>query len=474
LLCAGAAWEANGADWIEHIHYAWETYRGHDDEARLLVAGSFGATLEPGQSLTLVFSAEAAPDLDGAGALVREALRQKALLDAADGDHELPPFIRQLVLAADQFLVRREVRLPDGTRWPGWSVIAGYPWFGDWGRDTMIALPGLLVATGRAALAGEVLRTWSHFVSQGMLPNRFPDANDEPEYNTVDATLWFFQAIRAVYQATGDQALVADLYPVLADIVAWHRRGTRYAIQVAADGLLAAGEPDVQLTWMDVKYEDWVVTPRQGKAVEINALWYSALRTLAEFAADLGRPADADALVAEAERVRAAFGRFWNERAGYLYDVLDTPEGDDATLRPNQLFAASVAHSPLSDEQARAVVAACAGQLYTSYGMRSLAPDDPQYVGVYGGDLKSRDSAYHQGTAWGWLIGPFAGAVARVHGPERAREYLRPFADHLRDAGIGSISEIFNADAPFAPQGCPWQAWSVAEVLRCWRALDPA
>jgi predicted glycogen debranching enzyme len=474
LLCAGAAWNANGTDWIEQIHYGWEKYRGHDDEARLLVAGSFRATLQPGQSLTLVFSTEAAPDLNGAGALIRETLRQKALLDAADPALALPPFIRQLVLAADQFLVRREVALPDGTLWPGWSVIAGYPWFSDWGRDTMIALPGLLVATGRAALAGEVLRTWSSFVSQGMLPNRFPDANDEPEYNTVDATLWFFQAIRAVYHATHDLALVADLYPVLTDIVAWHRRGTRYSIKVAADGLLAAGEPDVQLTWMDAKYEGWVITPREGKAVEINALWYSALRTLAEFAADLHQPADADAFTAEAERVQLAFGRFWNAEQGYLYDVLDSPQGDDAALRPNQLFAVSVAHSPLGDEQARAVVAACATQLYTSYGLRSLAPDDPQYIGIYQGDLESRDSAYHQGTVWGWLIGPFVSAVARVYGPDQARAYLLPFADHLRDAGIGSISEIFNADPPFTPQGCPWQAWSVAEVLRCWRALDPA
>jgi predicted glycogen debranching enzyme len=471
LLCDAASWTTGGGDWIEQIHYAWETYRGHDDEARLLVSGSFAATLQAGQSLTLVFSTEANPDLDGASALRREQARQRQLLDSARLPAATPAFIQQLVYAADQFLVRRDVTLPSGQTWAGWSVIAGYPWFSDWGRDTMIALPGLLVATGRAALAADVLRTWSHFVSQGMLPNRFPDANDEPEYNTVDATLWFFQAIRSVYHATNDGTLIQDLYPVLLEIVRWHRQGTRYNIKITADGLLTAGEPAVQLTWMDAKYEGWVVTPREGKAVEINALWYSALRTLAEFARDLGLPHDVAAFTAEAERVQAAFVRFWNADQGYLYDVLDSPDGDDAALRPNQLFAVSVAHSPLSDAHARAVVDACARHLLTSYGLRSLAPGDPQYIGIYQGDLETRDSAYHQGTTWGWLIGPFVSAAQRVYGAERAREYLLPFADHLRDAGIGSISEIFNGDAPFTPQGCPWQAWSVAEVLRCWQDL---
>ncbi len=474
LLCAAASWTTNGGEWIEQIHYGWETYRGHDDEARLLVAGSFAATLQVGQSLTLVFSTEVDPALDGAAALTRERTRQQHLLASAKLPAATPEFIRQLVYAADQFLVRRDVLLPSGQTWAGWSVIAGYPWFSDWGRDTMIALPGLLVATGRAALAADVLRTWSHFVSAGMLPNRFPDADAAPEYNTVDATLWFFQAIRSVYHATNDGTLIQDLYPVLLEIVRWHRQGTRYNIKITADGLLTAGEPTVQLTWMDAKYEGWVVTPREGKAVEINALWYSALRTLAEFARDLGLPHDLAAFTAEADRVQAAFARFWNADKAYLYDVLDAPDGDDAALRPNQLFAVSVAHSPLSDVQARAVVDACARHLLTSYGLRSLAPGDPQYIGIYQGDLESRDSAYHQGTTWGWLIGPFVSAVQRVYGAERAREHLLPFADHLRDAGIGSISEIFNGAAPFTPQGCPWQAWSVAEVLRCWHDLGAA
>ena len=469
LLCNNATWTTNGSDWIEHIHYGWEKYRGHDDEARLLVAGSFLATLHPGETATLVFSTESDPDLNGAKALVREQIRQTALLHAANLPAATPPFIRQLVYAADQFLVRRDVVLPNGRVWRGWSVIAGYPWFSDWGRDTMIALPGLLVATGRASIAADVLRTWSHFVSEGMLPNRFPDVGAEPEYNTVDATLWFFQAIRAVYGATKNESLLRDVYPTLLELVAWHQRGTRYGIKVDSDGLLAAGEPDVQLTWMDAKYEDWVVTPRQGKAVEINALWYSALRTLAEFADVLGKPAEASGFDTEAQRVRGAFARFWCAERGYLYDVLDSPTGDDDSLRPNQLFAVSLAHSPLDDDHARAVVDTCARHLYTSYGLRSLAPSAEHYIGVYQGDLKSRDGAYHQGTTWGWLIGPFVSAVQRVYGAERARAYLLPFADHLHDAGIGSISEIFNGDAPFTPQGCPWQAWSVAEVLRCWR-----
>ncbi|HEY1014866.1 MAG TPA: amylo-alpha-1,6-glucosidase [Herpetosiphonaceae bacterium] len=467
LLADGAAWATDGENWLDGVYHRAEDERGYDAEERLLLAGCFRATLQPGASLTLVFSTEQAPDLDGAAALAREQERFRELLRQANLPASAPRWIVQLVLAADQFIVRRDVTLPDGTIAAGHSVIAGYPWFSDWGRDTMIALPGLLLATGRAGIAVSVLRTFSRFVSQGMLPNRFPDAGEAPEYNTVDATLWFFQAIRAVYRATGDQTLLADLCPVLEEIIDWHRRGTRYGIKVAADGLLAAGEPTVQLTWMDAKYQDWVVTPREGKAVEINALWHSALLTLAEFARELGRPG-ADELEAEAARVRSAFERFWNPERGYLFDVLDGPGGDDPALRPNQLFAVSVAHPPLEGERAAAVVQACARHLWASYGLRSLAPDDPQYLGDYGGDLKTRDGAYHQGTAWGWLIGPFAGAYARLHGAEAARAWLEPMADHLGDAGIGSISEIFDGDAPFAPRGCPWQAWSVAEVLRCW------
>ncbi len=311
-----------------------------------------------------------------------------------------------------------------------------------------------------------------------MLPNRFPEADETPEYNTVDATLWYFEAIRAYHAATGDDALLRDLFPVLQEVVEWHRRGTRYNIHVdPADGLLYAGEPGVQLTWMDAKVGDWVVTPRIGKPVEINALWYNTLCSMADLARRLGKPAGraADAYEALAEQARAGFARFWNKATGYCYDVIDGPDGHDPAgagdARPNQLLAVSLPHSPLAPEQQRAVVDVCARHLLTSHGLRSLASDDPAYVGHYGGDQRQRDAAYHQGTVWGWLIGPFVSAYLRVYGDhERARSFLQPLIHHLADHGLGSLSEIFDGDPPFTPRGCIAQAWSVAEALRAWQA----
>jgi len=318
-------------------------------------------------------------------------------------------------------------------------------------------------------VAARILRTFAHFVDQGMLPNRFPDEGETPEYNTADATLWYFEAISAYHAATGDDALLRDLFPVLQMIIDWHRRGTRYNVHGdPADGLLYAGEPGVQLTWMDAKVGDWVVTPRIGKSVEINALWYNGLCSTADFARRLGEPADR--YEALAEQTRAGFARFWNEVAGYCYDVIDGPGGDDLALRPNQLLAVSLPHSPLDTRQQRAVVDVCARHLLTSYGLRSLTPEDPAYVGHYGGDQHQRDASYHQGTVWGWLIGPFVSAYLRVYGDcERARFFLQPLIHHLADHGVGSISEIFDGDAPFTPRGCIAQAWSVAEVLRSWQ-----
>jgi predicted glycogen debranching enzyme len=302
-----------------------------------------------------------------------------------------------------------------------------------------------------------------------MLPNRFPNEGETPEYNTVDATLWYFEAIHAYHVATSDDALLRDLFPALQEIVEWHRRGTRHNIRLdPADGLLYAGEPGVQLTWMDAKVGNWVVTPRIGKPVEINALWYNTLCSMADFARRLNEPADH--YEALAEQARASFARYWNETDGYCYDVLDGPDGNDASLRPNQLFAVSLPHSPLDARQQRAVVDVCARHLLTSHGLRSLAPDDPAYVGRYGGDQRQRDAAYHQGTVWGWLIGPFISAYLRAYGDrERARSFLRPLIHHLADHGVGSLSEIFDGDPPFTPRGCIAQAWSVAEVLRAWQ-----
>jgi predicted glycogen debranching enzyme len=459
--------------WYANFALERERERGLDWRDDHLHAATVRATLEPGQTLTLVASTEAAPGPDAAAAWRRRRAHEAAVLErfgAAAGD--APAWIAQLALAADQFVVRRPLADdPDGL-----TVIAGYHWFGDWGRDTMIALPGLALATGRPEVAARILRTFARFVDRGMLPNRFPDGGEAPEYNTVDASLWYFEAVRACHAATGDDRLVRDLFPVLEEMVRWHVDGTRHGIRVdPADGLLAAGEPGVQLTWMDAKVGDWVVTPRHGKPVEINALWYNALVTLAGFAERLGAPATRWA--AMAARVRASFDRFWNPERGCCFDVLDGPGGGpDPALRPNQLLAVSLPASALSPARQRAVVEACARHLLTSYGLRSLGPDDPAYRGRYAGDALARDGAYHQGTVWAWLLGPFALAHHRVHGDrEAARAFLAPLAHHLADYGVGSIAEVFDGDPPFAPGGCVAQAWSVAETLRAWRALaDPA
>ncbi|MFP4345674.1 MAG: amylo-alpha-1,6-glucosidase [Anaerolineales bacterium] len=453
--------------WYRDFYLSVEDYRGLDKIEDHLYVGDFVTTLAPGESVTLVASVNARPSLDGVAAYEARRAYERGLLEQADLQ-AAPPEVQHLILAADQFIVRREI--PDEPE--GRSVIAGYHWFGDWGRDTMIALPGLTLTTGQEEVARRILRTFARYVDQGMLPNNFPEVGEIPGYNTVDATLWYFEALRAYLEATGDEALLRELFPVLQEVVRRHREGTRYRIHVdPEDGLLYAGEPGVQLTWMDAKVDEWVVTPRTGKPVEINALWYNALRCMADFAERLGEPPAT--YVEAAERVRESFGRFWNEAMGYCCDVLEGPMGDDASLRPNQIFAVSLPHSPLDEEQQRAVVAACARALLTSHGLRSLAPDEPEYIGHYGGDRETRDAAYHQGTVWSWLIGPFVQAHLRVYGDrEAARSFLVPLFRHLADHGIGSISEIFDGDAPFEPRGCIAQAWSVAEVLRAWHALQ--
>lgn len=305
-----------------------------------------------------------------------------------------------------------------------------------------------------------------------MLPNRFPDAGETPEYNTVDATLWYFQAIQQYYQVTQDDDLLVELFPILATIIDWHCRGTRYNIHLdPSDGLLYAGGDGLQLTWMDAKVGDWVITPRTGKPIEVNALWYNALRTMASFARRLGKPHQEYEAIAD--RTLARFARFWNPEVGYCYDVLDTPQGNDAALRPNQIFAVSLPESPLTPVQQRSVVDVCGQTLLTSYGLRSLAPTHPDYAGHYGGDPRQRDSVYHQGTVWGWLLGPFVLAHLRVYNnPALARQFLEPMANHLFDHGMGSLSEIFDGDPPMTPRGCIAQAWTVAEVLRAWVATE--
>ncbi len=457
-------------EWYEDFYLSLEDYRGQADvQEDHLYGAKIYAHLQPGESFTVVASTEAAPNLDGDTAYAERWEYEASLGQRYAQVHPSPPeaHIAQLVLAADQFVVKR----PTQRDADGRSIIAGYHWFGDWGRDTMIALPGLTLTTGRPEIAASILRTYAQFIDQGMIPNRFPDAGEWPEYNTVDATLWYIEAIRAYYEATADTALIRELFPTLKDIVKWYRRGTRYNISMDEnDGLIYAGEAGVQLTWMDAKVDNWVVTHRIGKPVEINALWYNALQAMAGFADLLGEPIEA--YRALAAQTQAGFGRFWQAEMGYCYDVLDGPDGHDGRLRPNQLLAISLTHSPLTPEQQRSALDACARHLLTAHGLRSLSPDDPEYIGEYGGDRYKRDGTYHQGTIWSWLVGPFVEAHFRVYGDQKqASSYLRPFIHHLVDHGIGTVSEIFDGDPPFTPRGCIAQAWSVAELLRVWHLI---
>jgi predicted glycogen debranching enzyme len=446
------------AAWYRNFEYTIEQERGLDFREDLF------------HPMTVVFDLNACPrpaviastDVGTAGEADRYRQAEIARRSAVNATFE-EPFAQMLAQAADQFVVRR------GT---GTTVIAGYHWFSDWGRDTMIALPGLTLATGRYDDARGMLLAFAGSVDRGMLPNRFADAGDTPEYNTVDATLWFFEAVRAFGAHTEDYAFIRTrLYPVLADIIAWHERGTRYGIRLDGDGLLLAGEPGVQLTWMDAKVGDWVVTPRNGKPVEIQALWYNALRTMEDLGQRFGDEAKAAHWKELADAARSRFSElFWCESAGCLYDVV-SGDGRDASIRPNQVLAVSLFHSMLSSEHAKRVVAAVEKNLLTPYGLRSLAPSDGQYRGRYEGDPHMRDSAYHQGTVWPWLMGPFVTAYLKVNRRSaKARRQGGQWLSQLRrlmlDEGVGQIPEVFDGDAPHRAGGCLAQAWSVAELLR--------
>ena len=474
-------------DWIENFDLPVERERGLPDRDAHLCVGHALLRLRPGRWVGIAASLHDNASADLNAALQRFFDREHALLDRARKSLQIPPtpplskgggeaggisappdWIEQLALAADSFLFARPLPdLPGGE-----SVIAGYPWFGDWGRDTMIALPGLTLATGRFDSARRILLTFARFVDQGMLPNVFPGAGETPDYNTVDAGLWYFEAWRAYLETSGDWAVLAEVFPVLAEMIGWHVRGTRYRIGMdAADGLIHAGEPGVQLTWMDAKVGDWVVTPRIGKPVEINALWYNALAVMAGFAERLGQPSVTYTELAAT--VRQGFQRFVRPDNAGLYDVLDGPTGDDPTTRPNQIFAVSLPHSPLSAETQQAVVRICGRELLTSYGLRSLAPDHPDYRPYYLGGVWERDGSYHQGPVWAWLLGHYALAEYRVTGDAAAAQArLQPVRDHLLDAGLGTVSEILDGAPPHIPRGAPAQAWSVACVLEAWQRLE--
>ena len=471
LLSADAECEAKH-EWYRDYFLPMERYRGLDDHEDHLLAATASLELVVDKSATFVLTTNARAELDGARGLTEHVERERELysqwhISDPQSAAVAPTWVRQLILAADQFVVKRSLpEEPDGR-----SIIAGYHWFGDWGRDTMIALPGLTLTTGRPEIAKKTLAAFARYVDSGMLPNNFPDAGGRPEYNTADAALWYFEAVRQYFEATKDAETIVKLYPTLAQIINAYLKGTRYQIHVdEADGLLYAGEDGVQLTWMDAKVGDWVVTPRIGKPVEVNALWYNALKTIAKLAPIAEKSAEPFQRIAA--MVQKGFSKFWNPATGCCYDVTGDPRlGNDGCLRPNQIFVVSLPESPLSAEQQKAVVDVCARRLLTPYGLRSLAQEERGYQGHYGGGPRERDAAYHQGTVWGWLMGPFVLAHLRVYGDRKAAQsFLEPLGMEIFSRGLGTLSEIYDGDAPFTPRGCIAQAWTVAEVLRAWRA----
>jgi predicted glycogen debranching enzyme len=470
LVCDGGS--------FRQVLYRSERARGYEHEGTLWSPGYFRADLAEGDTATLMASVEdwdTIRAVDPEAALVSELQRRERLVTQAVPEVQ-QGWAAELVLAADQFIIRPATRLADIAKAHAAgddvrTMIAGYHWFTDWGRDTMISLEGLTLVTGRRNEAGYLLRTFGRYVRDGLIPNMFPEGEKDGLYHTADATLWFFHALQRYLGVTGDQETLRVLLPTLHDIVAHHLRGTRFGIHVdEADGLLVQGEQGYQLTWMDAKVGDWVVTPRRGKAVEINALWYNALRLLERWTRDAGDDAAATALAKHAERACASFNdRFWFAEGGYLFDVIDGEQGLDSSLRPNQLLSISLDHPVLDPSHWAPVLEQVVARLLTPVGLRTLAPGSPDFKSTYEGDLRARDAAYHQGTVWPWLIGPFIDAWLKTYPDriEKVREVLAGFESHLQDACIGSLSEIYDAEPPYNPRGCIAQAWSVGEVLRC-------
>lgn len=479
LKSASGNWIARD-EWYRSYFLPIEEARGLDDEEDRLFAAQFRCQLRTGESICLVLTTNPQTALDGEEALTSQSNHEVKLFQAWQAQHERccttsaedePSWLWQLVLAADQFIVHRQ--LPDDSE--GRSILAGYHWFNDWGRDTMIALPGLTLAMGRPEIARKILLSLTRYVDQGMLPNNFPDGGESPAYNAVDATLWLFEAIRQHFESTQDLQILHQLFPTLVSMIDAHVHGTRYNIKVdPSDALLYAGTLEVQLTWMDAKVGGWVVTPRTGKPVEINALWINALHNMTGFARLLAQPSEGYERLTE--KATRSFQKFWNTERQCCYDVIDTTSAEkDASLRPNQIFAVSLPLSPLTSNQQKAVVDTLSAQLLTSQGLRSLGPNEPGYKGQYGGGPRDRDSAYHQGTVWGWLLGPFALAHYRVYKDAAlAQSFLEPLGRSVSSAGLGTLGEVYSGDPPFAPGGAIAQAWTVAEVLRAWQFLSAA
>jgi predicted glycogen debranching enzyme len=469
---------------MHQVLYRVEQRRGYHAAGELWSPGYFRVDLSSARPATLVASVEGWDTLralEPHAAWVAEHERRRRLIAAAAPAARVGP-AANLVLAADQFIITPSGRVEDAARAraagdEARSVVAGYHWFTDWGRDTMISLEGLTLTTGRHREAGYILRTFADHVRDGLIPNVFLEGDNEGLYHTADATLWFFHAVDRYVELAGDRATFTLLLPTLVDLVARHLAGTRFGIGVdPKDGLLHQGAPGYQLTWMDAKVDDWVVTPRRGKAVEINALWYNALRLLEGWLTETGDVTAADSLRRHAELALASFNeRFWYAEGGYLYDVVDGECGDDPACRPNQVLAIALRHPVLHPDRWDAVLDTVRARLLTPVGLRTLAPGHRDYKPRYDGDLRARDAAYHQGTVWPWLIGPFVDAWLRAHPHDTggARRLLDGFPAHLAQACIGSISEITDAEAPFTPRGCVAQAWSVAEVLRAWVKTAP-
>ncbi|MGA1876074.1 MAG: amylo-alpha-1,6-glucosidase, partial [bacterium] len=474
-----SAFTSDGGSTIELI-YRTEAERGYESRGMLWNPGYFRAELEQGQKATLVASTESwttvlalKPD----EAIAAERERRRRLIDTAP-DKAKTGMAAELVLAADQFIITPAWRIEDAVRARALgdeevrTIIAGYHWFTDWGRDTMISLEGLTLSTGRYHEANSILHTFAHYIKDGLIPNLFPEGSEEGLYHTADATLWFFHAVDRYVEVSGDHAILRLLGPKLKEIADHHLRGTHFGIAAdPEDGLLRQGAEGYQLTWMDAKVDGWVVTPRRGKAVEINALWYNALRLLARWLLQSGAHEAADHYEKQAQRTYDSFNRrFWYEEGGYLYDVIDGEHGHDTACRPNQILAVSLRYPVLDQGRWRRVLDVVHEKLLTPVGLRSLAPGHPDYKPKYFGDIHARDAAYHQGTIWAWLIGPFIDAWLKVYPDDLsgARSIMAGFEGHLGDSCIGSINEIYDAEHPFTPRGCIAQAWSVAEVLRCW------
>ena len=478
VLPEGAAFVADPQ--VERdVFFATEHERGYDHSGRQHSPGYWSVELGPGRGVAFAATLLDEPALaDPAMLFDAEHDRIAGLLRAAGmptpSQAPQDEVQARLVLAADAFIVlpgSRSDEADAGERDADLrSVMAGYHWFNDWGRDTMIALEGLTLATGRHAEARAILRTFAGYIRDGLIPNLFPEGGREGLYHTVDATLWFFHALDRYARHSGDWTLLGELYPALRDVIGHHVRGTHFGIGMdPADGLLHAGAEGVQLTWMDAKMGDWVVTPRRGKPVEIQGLWFNALRLMAEWARRLDAPDDG--FEAKAQRASDSFNRrYWSASRGHLFDVIDGPDGDDASLRPNQVFTMSLAHPVLAREHRRPVLETVRRELLTPLGLRTLAPADPAYRPRYEGDLRSRDGAYHQGTVWPWLLGHFVDAWLREFGDRgEARAFLHALPQHLATAGVGHVSEVFDAEPPHRPGGCIAQAWSAAELLRAWQ-----